>query len=68
MNMFMLTITPQIIMDFEKYHVCDAPLDSGRIEEHLEIYEAIKNQNPDLAQQKMKNHFNVLYEYINKIE
>ena len=68
MNMFMLTITPQIIMDFEKYHVCDKKLERGRIEEHLEIYQAIKDQDPDLAYQKMKDHFSVLYDYINTIE
>lgn len=68
LNMFMLSITPQIIMDFEKHHVCDKQLERGRIEEHLEIFEAIKDKNPNLAQQKMKDHFSVLYEYINKIE
>ena len=62
-NTFMLTITPQIIMDFEKYHVCDDQLDNLRINEHTEIYEAIKAQDPDLAKQKMKDHFNVLYQY-----
>lgn len=62
-NTFMLTITPQIIMDFEKYHVCDKRLSVIGIEEHTEIYEAIKKQDPELAKQKMKNHFSVLYQY-----
>jgi GntR family transcriptional repressor for pyruvate dehydrogenase complex len=63
MNAFMLTITPQIIMDFEKYHVCDKGSSAKGIEEHTDIFEAIKNQNPELAKQKMKDHFNILYQY-----
>jgi len=62
-NTFMLTITPQIIIDFEKYHVCDKNQAVLGIKEHTEIYEAIKEQNPDLAKQKMKDHFSVLYQY-----
>lgn len=67
-NTFMLTITPQIIIDFEKYHVCDKNQASIRIEEHAEIYKAIKDQNPDLAKQKMKDHFNILYQYCYNIK
>ncbi|HEX9601145.1 MAG TPA: FadR/GntR family transcriptional regulator [Mariniflexile sp.] len=63
LNTFMLTITPQIIMNFEKYHVCDKRLSVIGIQEHTEIYEAIKEQDPVLAKQKMKNHFSVLYQY-----
>jgi GntR family transcriptional repressor for pyruvate dehydrogenase complex len=59
----MLTITPQIIMNFEKYHVCDKRLSVIGIQEHTEIYEAIKEQDPVLAKQKMKDHFSVLYQY-----
>ncbi|MDO5970351.1 FadR/GntR family transcriptional regulator [Flavivirga aquimarina] len=63
MNTFMLSITPQIIMNFEKYHVCDKRLSVLGIDEHTEIYEAIKAQDPKLAKEKMKKHFNVLYQY-----
>lgn len=63
MNMFMLTITPQIIMDFEKYHVCDKDQAVKGINEHAEIYKAIELQDPVLAKQKMKDHFNLLYQY-----
>lgn len=63
MNTFMLTITPQIIIDFEKYHVCDKNQAVLGIKEHTEIYEAIKTQDPKLAKQKMKEHFSVLYQY-----
>ena len=62
-NAFMLSITPQIIIDFEKYHVCDKRLAQIGIEEHKAIYKAIKEQNPQLAKQKMKDHFSVLYQY-----
>lgn len=63
MNMFMLTITPQIIMDFEKYHVCDKDQSLKGIKQHMAIYEAIEAQDPELAKQKMKDHFSELYKY-----
>jgi len=59
----MKTITPQIILDFKKYHVTYDELDALRIDEHVEIYDAIKNQNPELAKSKMKKHFKLLYQY-----
>lgn len=68
MNTFMLTITPQIIIDFGKYHVCDKNQAVLGIDEHKAIYEAIKAQNPDLAKQKMKEHFSVLYQYCYNIK
>lgn len=63
MNTFMLIITPEIITNFEKYHVCDKSLSKQSIAEHLSIYNAIKDQNPQLAKEKMKEHFSVLYQY-----
>ena len=63
MNTFMLSITPEIITNFEKYHVCDASQSLTAIKEHNDIYEAIKNQDPKAAKQKMKVHFKVLYQY-----
>jgi len=68
MNTFMLTITPQIIINFEKYHVCDKNQAFIGINEHKEIYEAIKQQSPDLAKQKMKDHFSALYQYCYNIK
>jgi GntR family transcriptional regulator, transcriptional repressor for pyruvate dehydrogenase complex len=62
-NNLMLIITPDIITNFEKYHVCDVNQARAGIEEHKAIYEAIKNQNPQLAKQKMKEHFKALYQY-----
>lgn len=63
MNTFMLIITPEIITNFEKYHVCDKGLAAKSIDEHQAIYDAIKSQEPKLAKQKMKEHFSVLYQY-----
>jgi len=63
MNTFMLSITPQIIIDFEKYHVCDKDQAVKGIREHTEIYEAIKNQDPSDAKEKMKKHFSTLYQF-----
>ena len=68
MNTFMLIITPEIITNFEKYHVCDKNLAYKGIEEHNEIYNAIKSQNPKLAKQKMKEHFSELYQYCYNIK
>ncbi|GAA4272565.1 FadR/GntR family transcriptional regulator [Aquimarina gracilis] len=63
MNTFMLIITPGIITNFEKYHVCDSNQAFSGIQEHKDIYEAIKNQDPKLAKQMMKAHFKILYQY-----
>lgn len=63
MNTFMLIITPEIITNFETYHVCDENQTLKGIEEHELIYNAIKDQNPQLAKKKMKEHFKVLYQY-----
>jgi len=63
MNTFMLSITPQIITNFEEYHVCDKGLSRQGIQEHMDIYDAIKDKNPLLAKEKMKIHFKVLYQY-----
>ena len=63
MNTFMLIITPEIITNFKKYHVCEDQLAYSAINEHKQIYNAIKEQNPQLAKQKMKEHFKELYRY-----
>ncbi|MET7027942.1 FadR/GntR family transcriptional regulator [Sediminicola luteus] len=63
LNTFMLIITPGIITNFEKYHVCDSNQSFLGIQEHKEIYEAIRDQNPQLAKEKMKVHFKILYQY-----
>lgn len=67
-NNLMLIITPEIITNFGKYHVCDENQAVMGIKEHTDIYEAIIAQNPQLAKQKMKEHFKALYQYCYKIE
>jgi len=62
-NKLMLTITPQIIIDFDKYHVCNKNQAVLGIDEHNAIYNALKTQNTDVAKQEMKAHFDVLYQY-----
>ena len=62
-NTLMLIITPEIITNFEKYHGCDENQEMKGIQEHEDIYNAIKDQNPQLAKQKMKEHFKALYQY-----
>lgn len=63
LNTLMLMITPEIITNFEKYHVCDTSKSILGINEHTDIYNAIKDQNPKKAKEKMKVHFRVLYQY-----
>lgn len=67
-NNLMLIITPEIITNFGKYHVCDENQAAMGIKEHTDIYEAIIAQNPQLAKQKMKEHFKALYQYCYNVE
>ena len=46
LNTFMLIITPEIITNFEKYHVCNSNQSFIGIQEHEDIFQAIKDQNP----------------------
>ena len=59
----MLSITPQIITNFGKYHVCKNNTAISAIEEHEEVVKAIQTKRPELAESKMKDHFSVLYQY-----
>lgn len=62
-NNLMLIITPEIISYFAELHVCDDNQSRAGIDEHKAVFEAIKTQNPQLAKQKMKEHFKALYNY-----
>jgi GntR family transcriptional repressor for pyruvate dehydrogenase complex len=62
-NNLMLIITPEIITYFAKLQVCDENQSKAGIDEHKAVFEAIKTQNPQLAKQKMKEHFKALYNY-----
>lgn len=68
LHTFMLIITPEILTNFEKYHVCDEDRALKGIQEHTVIYEAIKRQDPKLAKERMKVHFKMLYQYCYNIE
>jgi len=67
LNTLMLMITPEIITNFEKHHVCDKRTAMSAIEEHSDILNAIKNKNPKEAKEKVKVHFKNLYEYCYQI-
>ena len=60
---FMLKITPEIINNFEKHHVCDKDTAFRGIQEHKDILDAIKDSDSDAAKSAMKVHFKVLYQY-----
>ena len=49
LNTFMLKITPEIITNFERYHVCDDDQAQKGIREHQNIFEAIEKQDPKMA-------------------
>ena len=66
LNQLMLSITPQIITDFEKYHVCKSDMALNAIKEHEAIVDAIRTKHPDQAELMMKEHFSVLYQYCYK--
>lgn len=68
MNTWMLVITPEIITNFEKYHVCDENQAFMGIAEHKAIYQAIKDQKPKEAKKQMKIHFRSLYKYCYNVD
>lgn len=68
MNTFMLIITPEIITKFEEHHVCDNGMAFIGIQEHQDIFNAIKNRNTKLAKEKMKIHFKTLYQFCYNIK
>ena len=63
LNTFMLKITSEIINNFEKHHVCDKDTAFIGIQEHNDIIDAIRIQDPDAARRAMKKHFKSLYQY-----
>jgi GntR family transcriptional repressor for pyruvate dehydrogenase complex len=63
LNTFMLKITPEIITNFEKHHVCDKDTAFNGIQEHKAILDAIRSQDPLKAKNAMKKHFGILYQF-----
>jgi len=68
LNTLMLIITPEIIANFEKYHVCKKSMTGDNLIEHQQIFDAIKEKNPEKAKRELQFHFKTLYEYCNKTE
>ncbi|WP_028375916.1 FadR/GntR family transcriptional regulator [Leeuwenhoekiella sp. MAR_2009_132] len=68
LNTLMLIITPEIITNFEKYHVCDDDQTFRGIEEHKAIFEAIKNKDVQGSKELMKIHFKSLYKYCYNVD
>ena len=68
LNTFMLKITPEIINNFEKHHVCDKDTAFIGIQEHNAIIDAIRDNDPDAAKDAMKKHFKALYQYCYNIK
>lgn len=59
----MLIVTPDILTHFTKHNVCGGGKPFGALQEHKEILEHIKNQDPEKAEKAMINH---LSDIINK--
>ena len=68
LNTFMIKITPEIINNFEKHHVCDKDTAFKGIQEHKAIIDAIREQNPEVARKAMKVHFKDLYQYCYNVD
>tara|TARA_R110002051_G_scaffold361_3_gene1554 strand:+ start:1759 stop:2472 length:714 start_codon:yes stop_codon:yes gene_type:complete len=68
LNTLMLIITPEIITNFEKYHVCGDDQTFKGIEEHKSIFEAIKNKDVQRSKELMKVHFKSLYKYCYNVD
>lgn len=68
LNTLMLIITPEIIANFEKYHVCTKSMTGDNLIEHQLIVDAIKEKNPEKAKRELQFHFKTLYEYYNKTD
>lgn len=63
LNTFMLKITPEIITNFEKHHVCDKDTAFKGIQEHKDILDTIRSMDTAEAKNAMKKHFKNLYQY-----
>ncbi len=64
-NSLMLVITPEIITNFVTNRICDETNFPTLIQEHQDIVNAIKDNDPDRAIKSLKIHFNDLYNYCN---
>nr|WP_154368813.1 FCD domain-containing protein [Maribacter luteus] len=60
----MLLITPPILSTYERDKVCEGDKIESEIKKHENIYSAIANKDPQLAEEMMKDHFFKLSKYI----
>jgi len=58
----LMLVIPQIIEYYNKEGICTQGESMKAYEEHLQIYEAIKNQDPDAAAKAMSHHFEMILE------
>jgi len=62
----MLLITPPILATYERDAVCEGDKVKSEIEKHENIYNAIEQQDPVLAEKMMEKHFFKLSRYIKR--
>ena len=60
----MLLITPPILATYDRKSVCEGDKLISEIKKHEDIYLAIESQDPELATDMMKHHFNKLSKHI----
>ncbi|QXP51518.1 MULTISPECIES: FadR/GntR family transcriptional regulator [unclassified Cellulophaga] len=68
LNALMLQITPKIISVFEKIRVCDEDGFMREVNQHEVIFNAIKDQDSQLAVSAMEEHFKMLKDFCNEIK
>lgn len=60
-------ITPEIIGMYDRDRICEGDEALSEIRKHDEVYQAIKEGNPQLAKEKMDNHFHRLRGYLKSL-
>lgn len=59
----MLIVTPDILTHFTEQNVCGGGRPYGALEEHKEILEHIRRQDPDQAEAAMKTHLSDIFKF-----
>jgi len=60
-------ITPEIIGIYDQDSICEGDEALTKLREHEDVYRAIKAGDPQLAKEKMDNHFSRLKDYLKKL-
>ena len=63
LHSLIMIITPEIIMYFNKKHICDSVEAEKLISEHSNIFNAIKDKDPKRAVAALDTHFSGLKSY-----